>query len=296
MNKPKIRRIIILFCVIAALSLFYLFFTTVVYEGEMAVVTRFGKPVRVLDKPGFYLRLPFPLNHIGRIDSRLTMLEPRPSEYLTADKKNLILESSICYRISEPIVFLKTVIDQEGLNIRLTDLLSSHTGLLLSIHELSEIINVEAAKLKFQELNDKLTELIRKDASSFGISVEQVFVKRVMLPDDNKRAVYKRMSAERERIAKKYLAEGEEKALEIRAEADKEYRRILAEAQSEATIKRGKADAEAMEIYGEAYSKNTQFYNYIRTLEAYEDIFGEKTTIILDENSKLLKIFFSGGN
>ena len=125
--------------------------------------------------------------------------------------------------------------------------------------------------------------------------MEQVFVKRVMLPDENKRAVYKRMSAERERIAKKYLAEGEEKAIEIRAEADKEYRRILAEARSEATMKRGKADAEAMKIYGETYSKNTEFYNFLRSLEAYEEMFGEKTTIILDDDSEILKVFFSGG-
>ncbi|MBL7068011.1 MAG: protease modulator HflC, partial [Candidatus Marinimicrobia bacterium] len=115
------------------------------------------------------------------------------------------------------------------------------------------------------------------------------------LPSQNKLAVYDRMRAERDRIAKKYLAEGEEKALEIRAQADNESRTILAEAKKQASVIKGQADAEAMKIYGDAYKNNTEFYQFIRSLEAYEKMFNEQTIIILDEKSPLLKTMHSGG-
>ncbi|NQS98501.1 MAG: protease modulator HflC [candidate division Zixibacteria bacterium] len=275
--------------------LFYGLCTTVVLQGQISVVMLFGKPVKVMTEPGIYLKLPYPLHRVDKIDGRLTILQPKPAELLTSDKKNLILENCVCYRITDPILFMKTVRDKKGLEVRLTDLLTSHTGLLLGVKELSDIVNVDTSKIHFRAINDELTELMRKDGEELGIEVEKVFIKRIMLPQQNKLAVYDRMRAERDRIAKKYIAEGEEKALEIRAEADKKSRTIIAEAEREAAIIRGEAEAEAMRIYGEAYSKNREFYRFLRALEAYEKMFNDKTVIILDESSPILKELFSGG-
>ncbi|MBD3169431.1 MAG: protease modulator HflC [candidate division Zixibacteria bacterium] len=281
--------------VLAVLILFYIFCTTVVLQGRTSVVLSFGKPVRVLSEPGLYLRFPYPVNSIMDLDSRLTLLEPRPSEFLTADKKNLILENAICYRITEPVKFMNTVRDQKGAEIRMTDLLSSHTGLLLGVKELSDIVNVDTSRIQFTQMNDELTRLMRQDSKGMGIEIEKVFIKRIMLPHQNVLAVYNRMRAERDRIAQKYLAEGEEKALEIRAEADKSSRTLIAEAEREAAVIRGEAEAEAMRIYGDAYRKNPQFFKFVRSLEAYEKMFNEQTVIVLDENSPILKALFSGG-
>jgi len=290
------KKYLILFSIIVATILFYYFCTTIVYQGETHLVMMFGKPVRVITEPGIYLKLPTPFHKVQIIDARLTLFEPRPSEFLTSDKKNLIFESGICYRIKDPIMFIKTVRDLPGLQIRLTDLLSSHTGLLLGTMELSSIININREELKFVEMNNRLTKLIQEDGIEFGIDVVQVFIKSIMLPDDNKIAVYDRMRAERDRIAQKYIAEGEEQALTIRAEADKESRTIIAEATSKANVIKGEADAEAMNIYGSAYNKNPAFYSYIRSLQAYENSFDKNTTIILDENSNILKTLFKGDN
>ena len=130
----------------------------------MSVILSFGKPVRVLAKPGLYFKLPYPINSVAEFDSRLKLLQPRPSEFLTADKKNLILENSICYKIVDPVLLMKTVRDQKGLEVRLSDLLASHTGLLLGVRELSDIVNVDTTRIKFRLINEQLTELVRGDA------------------------------------------------------------------------------------------------------------------------------------
>lgn len=275
--------------------LFWGLCTTVVLQGRMSVIMSFGKPVKVITQPGIYLKYPYPFNQVVKIDGRLTMLEPKPAEFLTADKKNLILENCICYKIADPVLYMKTVRDKSGLEIRLADLLSSHTGLLLGVRELSDIVNVDTARIKFREMNDELTEQMKEDGESLGIKVESVFIKQIMLPAQNKLAVYDRMRAERDRIAKKYLAEGEEKALEIRAQADQTSRILIAEANKQAAIIKGEAEAEAMNIYGQAYQKNREFYRFLRSLEAYEKMFNEKTVIILDEESPVLKTLHSGG-
>jgi len=268
--------------------------TTVVRQGSLTIVMSFGRPVRVISEPGLYLRFPYPVNSVQKIDGRMIMLEPKPSEFLTSDKKNLILENSVCYSIKDPILFVKTVRDKKGLEIRLTDLLSSHTGRLLGVHALSDIVNVNPEKVQFSKINLELTELMKRDSVSLGIKVHQVFIKRIMLPYENRIAVYDRMRAERNRIAKKYIAEGEEIALKIRAEADRASRTILAKAKKESLIIKGRADAKAMKIYGSAYSINPAFYSFMRSLQAYDEMFNEKTVIILDEKSPILNKFFNG--
>ncbi len=274
----------------------YALCTTTVMQGTIGVMMQFGKPVRVMTRPGLYLKLPYPFHRVTTLDGRLLMLEPRPSEFLTEDKKNLILENSICYSIDDAILFMKTVRDKKGLEIRLTDLLSSHTGLLLGVRELSEIVNVDKKKLKFEAISEELTGLMQQEGRELGIDVKQVFIKRVMLPYENTQAVFERMRAERNRIARKYVAEGEEMAMKIRAKADQESRELLADARRQAAVIRGEAEAGAMKLYGETYRQNLSFYEYWRALEAYQTMFNEQTTIILDEESPIVKPLFSGAD
>jgi len=285
--------ILIISTLVAVVVLAYLTCTVIVTQGETVILMDFGKPVQQISEPGIYLKLPYPFNSVERVDARLIMLQPSPAEFLTADKKNLILASAICYKITRPVLFKRTVRDQNGLEIRLTDLLSSHTGLLMGHIELSDLVNVNPGKIKFGKMNRQLTELMKRDGKSLGIVVEKVFIKRIMLPDENRYAVFQRMKAERNRIAKKYIAEGEEKAQQIKSEADRTSRIIIAEAKRKAVVMRGEAEAEAMKIYSASYHKNAEFYNFVRSLEAYEKMFNRDTVIILDEKSPVLKSFFS---
>jgi membrane protease subunit HflC len=134
----------------------------------------------------------------------------------------------------------------------------------------------------------------RAALSQYGIRVTDVRIKRLNLPEQNKQSVFARMRAERERIAMQYRAEGEEQALTIRANADREKEEILSAAYKDAEKTRGEGDAEATRIYGQAYSKNPQFYKLLRTLESYKKVLDEKTTIILNSDSELLKVLTRG--
>ncbi|MGL1889389.1 MAG: protease modulator HflC [Reichenbachiella sp.] len=288
-----IHKAILMTIVLAILG--YNFCTVIINQGEIGVVLNFGKPVRFLMEPGLFFKLPDPLHSVTRIDSRLMMLQPRASEFLTKDKKNIIQESSICYKIIDPLLYLKTLQSPEALERRLTDMMYSHSGQLLGLSELSDLVNVDKEKMKLDAMNTALTKELKDETKQYGIHVENVFIKRISLPQQNKSAVYERMRAERDRIAKKYLAEGEEIALRIRAKADKESREIIASAQKESSILRGNAEAEAMRIYGETYPKNPDFYSFMKSLETYKTIFDENSVIILDEKSPILKTLFSGG-
>jgi modulator of FtsH protease HflC len=269
--------------------------TIVSRQGEVTVVQRFGKPVRIIAEPGLHWKLPAPIDRPRRLDARLAIIEPRPTEFLTADKKNVVLAEAICYRIVDPILFIKTVRDVDGLELRLTDLLTSFTGMLLGQCALDALVNVDRGQIAFEDLVADLTTHLRNASTDLGIRVERVFIKQIMLPEQNKAALYQRMRAERNRIARKYSAEGEEQALRVRADADLASRTILAEAEHQAEIIRGTAEAEAMRIYGDTYRGDLPFYRFVRSLEAYQKIFSEQSTIILDEQSPLLEALQSGG-
>ncbi len=285
MNKKTIS--------VSALALLVIIFvttcTSIVYHGEIGVLLNFGKPVRIITRPGLVFRYPYPFHSMQILDARMTILEPKPSEFLTADKKNLILENSLCYKINDPILFMKTVRDKIGLEIRLTDLLSSHTGLLLGQFELSDLVNVDPQKIRYREINRQLTMLMQRDTDGLGIEIKEVFIRRIMLPEMNRYSVFQRMRAERDRIAKKYIAEGNEQGQKIRAEADKTSRVMIAEAESRALVIKGEAEAKAMKLYGDTYSKNPEFFQFYRSMEAYQKVFGDKSTLILDSDAPILK-------
>ena len=128
----------------------------------------------------------------------------------------------------------------------------------------------------------------------FGVAVVDLQLKRINFPEQNKYAVFSRMRAERDRIAKEYRAKGEELAIKIRAEADRQRSQLLAEAYRDAEKLKGEGDAEAARVYGQAYGRNPQFYKFLRTLESYKKILNEKTSIILSGDSELLKLLTQG--
>jgi membrane protease subunit HflC len=160
---------------------------------------------------------------------------------------------------------------------------------------LDSLVGTDAGKVETGALLDQLTALTGQAAlEQYGISVVDVRIKRINLPEQNKQSVYARMRAERERIARQYRAEGEEQALSIRADADRQKEEILAAAYKEAESIKGRGDAESTRIYGQAYSRNPGFYKLLRTLEAYRKVLDDKTTAVLSSDSELLKVLTKG--
>jgi modulator of FtsH protease HflC len=275
-----------------ALILIYLSFYSV-REPEFALITQFGRPVRTVADAGLHVKWPF--QSIMRFDRRLRIYNPRPSEFLTRDKKNLVVENYVAWKIEDPGRFVQSVGDTAAAEMRLHDIIWSGLSAALGAQDLDSLVSASTDKVQAAPMLDLLTANADRAAlSQYGIRVSDVRIKRLNLPEQNKQSVFARMRAERERIAMQYRAEGEEQALTIRANADREKEEIISAAYKDAEKIRGQGDAEATHIYGKAYSQNPQFYKLVRTLESYKKVLDDKTTIILNSDSELLKVLTQG--
>jgi membrane protease subunit HflC len=275
-----------------ALLLVYLSFY-IVRETEFALVTQFGRPVRTVANAGLHVKWPF--QSILWFDKRLRIYNPRPSEFLTRDKKNLVIDNYVAWRIDDPNRFVQSVGDTAAAEMRLHDIIWSGLSAALGTQDLDSLVSASADKVQATSMLDQLTATTDRAAlTQYGIRVVDVRIKRLNLPEQNKQSVFARMRAERERIAVQYRAEGEQQALTIRANADRQKEEIISSAYKDAEKVRGEGDAEATRIYGEAYSKNPQFYKLLRTLESYKKVLDDKTTIILSSDSELLKVLTRG--
>jgi len=262
------------------------FFTTVfiVDEREQVVILQLGKPVRTITEPGLYFKLPIPFQNAITFDDRLLEYDVAPEEVLSKDKKTLIVDNYVRWRISDPLLFLKTVQAIPNAVTRLDDIVYSELRQELGKHNMSEIIFETR-----EEIMEIVTKASDKSTDQYGIKVVDVRIKRVDLPRENEESIYARMDAERQRQANKFRSEGEEEAQKIRALTEKDKTIILATAYKESQEIRGEGEAKALEIYAKAFNKDPDFYEFTRTLEAYKKIIDEKTTLILPADSKLFK-------
>ena len=263
-----------------------------VKETEFVLVTQFGRPLYTIADAGLHLKWAF--QSATYFDRRLRVYNPRPSEFLTRDKKNIVVDTYVAWKIQDPDRFLQSVGDPIAAEMRLHDIVWSGLSAALGGHDLESLVSA-TGKVESSGLMDRLSALTDHAAlEQYGINVVDVRIKRLNLPEQNKQSVYARMRAERERIARQYRAEGEEQALSIRADADRQKAEILSEAYKEAEKIRGQGDAESTRIYGQAYSKNPRFYKLLRTLEAYKKVLDDKTTAVLSSDSELLKVLTHG--
>ncbi|MEM9292557.1 MAG: protease modulator HflC [Acidobacteriota bacterium] len=261
-----------------------------VEEGQVAVVTRFGQPLDDLAGPGLHAKLPWPVDSALRVDQRLLIFDNEPTEMLTGDKKNIVVDSFVCWRIADPLRFVQTVKTRPEAEARLLDLVTAELGAAVGAEPMDSFINTDAEKVRLaqvaQATGRKVDEVTR---ASFGIEVVDLAINGFNLPAQNRVSVIERMRAERRRIATAYRSEGEEEALKIEAEAQAERERLLAQARSSAEAARGGGEARALEILADAYRQDPQLYRFLRSLESYETLFDEDTTIFLPADAPLLE-------
>lgn len=258
-------------------------------ETESAVVLQFGNPVQIITEPGLKLKLPDPIQNVRLLDKRLQVYIPDTMEFLTLDKKDIIIESFVTWQISDPIIFIKAVKDEIGAEQRLRDVILSEFGVILGQYDLSALISSEGEKMKLTKVMLEMTAKCEGKMKSYGMKIADVRIRSITFPEKNMQSVFNRMKTERERIARKYRAEGSEEAVKIRAEAEKQQKIIISEGYKKAETIKGEGDAQSLSIYAKAYGADPEFYKFIRTLETYEKIIDDKTTFILPSDSELLK-------
>ena len=256
-------------------------------EKEQAIITQLGKYIRTIKKPGLYFKVPF-IQTLHIFDNRILVHDPNAVEYITLDKKRVMVDPVSRWRIEDPLEFYMSVRTEAAALARLEDILVARLRQEIAKRTFIAFIREEREKI-VEEVTKESNELAKR----FGIKIIDVRIKRADLPKEVQASVYARMQAERQRIGKRYRAEGDQRAREIRAETDKEKEIILAKAYQEQMKLFGEGDGRATDIYAAAFEQDTEFYSFLRRLQTYEKVFEGKTTVLLEADSELLKYFRS---
>ncbi|MCM1184719.1 MAG: protease modulator HflC [Roseburia sp.] len=262
----------------------------VIRENQYGLVREFGRIERVISEPGLYFKIPF-VQEKGTVTKELLLYDIAKSDVITKDKKSMIVDSFVLWRVTDPKVFAQTLntssANAEGrINVAVYNSIKN----VISSMTQSDIIAARG-----QELTDLIMANVTSSVSQYGIEITTVEIKLLDLPEDNKDAVFERMISERENIAATYTAEGNSEAQVIRNTTDKEIALLISEAEKNAEILKAEGEAAYMEIMAAAYNDESRadFYSFTRSLDALKNsIAGGNKTIILDKDSPITQIFY----
>ncbi|HVV82180.1 MAG TPA: protease modulator HflC [Kofleriaceae bacterium] len=254
----------------------------VVREGEVALVTRFGKPQWTATEPGLHWKLPWPIDETTKLDTRRRVYETGHTEMLTRDKKNVIARTFVVWRIGNPLLFFQAVGSQAQAEAKLDGLLTNAAIGTLGGHDLSALVSTTPADLQVDQIEAELLASTSSVAlDNYGVTIEQVRLERISLPEENVTAVFAQMRAERAQFAAKFQAEGEREASRIRSEATLEAAKIRATGAQEAARIRGESAAEVARTYADAHKVDPELYRFTRSLESLDKLVTDGTSLIL---------------
>ncbi len=270
---------------IAVFIVLFCLFT--VDETQTAIRFRLGEIVQSNYEPGLHFKWPF-INNIRKFDRRIQTLATEPERFLTVEKKNVIVDSFVKWRIQDVRRFYTAVGgDADRANLRLDQIIKDGLRSEFSKRTLQEVVSGERAQIM-----EVLVTTAQEEATKLGIEAIDVRIKRIDLPEEVSSSVFRRMRAERERVARDFRSRGAEAAERIRADADRQRTVISAEAFRDAERTRGEGDAKAAETYAQAYGKDLEFYDFYRSLNAYRNSFANKQDVlVLQPNSSFFKYF-----
>lgn len=285
----KKTKIIIIFLAVAAIVVLGNSAFTVA-ENEYAVVTQFGKIQHVVSSAGMSFKLPF-IQDVKKIPRELQIYDINQSDVITSDKKSMIADDYILWRITDPVKFAQTL----NYSIGSAEDRSSVAAYNATKNVISSMTQDEIIAARGTRLTEMITQNANSAIGEYGIEIVKTEIKLLDLPDDNKEAVYERMISERNNIAASYTAEGKSEAQMIMNQTDKNVSVMLAEARKQAAMLEAEGESEYMKKLAEAYNDESKadFYTYIRSLDALKNsLKGEEKTIILDKDSAIARLFY----
>lgn len=282
MNSSK-GPVIIIIAIAAIILGSQCFFT--VDETQRGIVLQLGKPVRTDVEPGLHFKLPMVQNAV-LFDSRVLEYDAKPAEVITRDKKNLVVDNYARWRISDTLSFYQSVRTIERAISRLEDIIYAELRVDLGQFVLTDIVS-EKRNVIMEQVALKTNEVLNE----FGIEVLDVRIKRTDLPRENMNAIFGRMQAERQRQAREYRSMGHEQAKRITTSAERERDVILAEARQKSSRVRGEGEAEAISLYASSLGKDPDFYQFLRSMEAYKLGMKENTSLVLSPEGEFWKYF-----
>lgn len=282
--------------------------TYTVREIEQVIITQFGRPIgEPVTEAGLHFKTPF-VQKVNRFDKRWLEWDGSPEQIPTRDKKFIWLDTFARWRISDPLLFFKSVRNEMGAHSRLDDILDGAARDAVANYALIELVRSTNREMDFgEELADvEKTEAIsvehgravilarmlkqaRQMSPEYGIELVDIRIKRLNYIEGVRKNVYSRMTSERRRIANKYRSQGQGESAKIRGRKERDLKQIQSEAYRKAEEIRGTADAEAIKIYADAYNRDPEFYSFVKTLDTYRDTFDRDTWLILSTEGELLR-------
>jgi len=281
----KTRNIIIL-----GVSFFFIFlasgFFFIVDQTKQVIVLQFGEPRAVYQTPGLKFKLPF-IQNVVYYDSRVLNLDPAQEEVILRDQKRIVVDAIVRYMIKDPLKFFQTTRTELALNDRLGRIVNSSVRGVIAQYELNDLLSAERNKI----MNEILIN-VREDEATFGIEIVDLRLKRTDLTAEVQSNVFDRMRTEREREANLLRAEGQEISQKIKATADREKIEIIAEAEKQSNILKGEGEAARNTILNDAFAQDPEFFEFIRSMEAYTDTFKDgSTTMVISPDSDFFEYF-----
>jgi membrane protease subunit HflC len=258
-----------------------------VHQTEQALITQFGRPVRVITQPGLHFKIPF-IQTVNTFDRRLLDFEMPGEEVILGDQRRLIVDTFTRFRITDPLQYYQTVgFGEQAIRARLNSISTSALRRVLGNEPLLSVLSTDRARI-----TSTIRTQVNDEARRFGIDVTDMRIRRADLPEENTQAILSRMQSERERVAREARAEGAEVAARVRAGAERERVVILAEAAAQSDIIRGQGEQEAISIYAAAFQRDAQFFAFWRTMQAYREAFGNgDARLVLTPDSDFFRFF-----
>lgn len=272
---------------IAAIALFTI--SSSVYfvdERQKTLLLKLGQIQEANSDPGLQFKMPF-VTDVRRFDARILSLDTSPARYLTGEKKNVIVDSFILWRVTDASNYFRTMGgNEDNARVRLSQIIKDGLRAEFGRRTIQEVVSGNRNTL----VNDIMTDANQR-SDEFGIEVVDIRIKRIDLPAEVSNSIFARMEAERERVAKDLRSRGAEEAEKIRSDADRQRTVILAEARRQAESLRGEGDAEATDIYAEAYQQNEGFYSFYRRLGAYQNVFNRDDILVIEPKGDFFNQF-----
>ncbi len=257
-----------------------------VSESERAIKFQLGEIVKDDYKPGLHVKLPL-INNIKHFDARIQTMDSKPERFLTAEKKNVIVDSFVKWKIGNVKTFYTVVAgDTDQANLRLDQIVKDLFRGEFGKRNIKQLVSTDRS-----EIRDILIKNVTAPAAALGLEIVDVQVMRIDLPEEVSTSVFRRMEAERERVAREFRSEGAEAAERIRADADRQRVVTLANAYRDAEKLRGEGDATAADIYAKAYNQDSEFFTFYRSLNAYKKTFTSSSTLVLEPTSDFFQYF-----
>ena len=300
--RLAIIAIVVLFLIVVLSSALY-----TISETEQVVITQFGKPVgRPISTPGLHAKIPF-VQTVHAFDKRFLEWDGDPNQIPTKDKRFIWVDSYARWRISDPLLFFQRLRDENGAHSRLDDILDGETRNTIAKNELIDLVrqtnrefvitgdavetatDIEEVTLGRDKLHAEVLQNARRRTGDLGIEILDFRIKRINYVNEVRQEVYARMISERNRIAERYRSEGAGEAARIAGERQRELQVIASEAYRQAQEIRGKADAEASTIYAAAYSRDPEFYRFLKSMSTLETSMDPETVLLLSTDSDLLR-------